>query len=69
MTGASQMNSVARQAGLNMAPDIPLEVEHIPDIQHPACLFHGSVIMNSTARTEVTKITPTVESPTAANKH
>ena len=66
MTGANQMNSVARQAGLYMAPDILLEAEHIPDTQHPACLSHGPVMHILIARTEVTRIPTTLEFATSA---
>ena len=68
MTGANGMNSVARRAGLYMAPDILLEAEHIPDTQHPACLSHGPVMHISIARTEVTRIPTTLEFATSATK-
>ena len=68
MTGANGMNSVARRAGLYMAPDILLEAEHIPDTQHPACLSHGPVMHILIARTEVTRIPTTLEFATSATK-
>ena len=68
MTGANGMNSVARRAGLYMAPDILLEAEHILDTQHPACLSHGPVMHILIARTEVTRIPTTLEFATSATK-
>ena len=67
MMGVNGMNSVARVAGLYMAANIPLEAEHMTDIEHPACLNPGPVMDLLTAKMEVMRIRTPKELDTSAN--